>query len=100
MRRGATSRDQEGGVQPSSSPPTQPQSSYTELMKQFLLSFTEGFSQLGIQLAAVFMHKVPELAGVGEVQPSLLPRCGGKSHSSFFLAAECLFLCILHPSGT
>lgn len=43
-------------------------SAYAELMKQSLLSHLQElvgfFSQLGIQLAAVFMHKMPELAGV------------------------------------
>lgn len=59
------------------------------------------FFQLGIQLAAVFLQKVQELAGVGGVQPFCAPpRCWGKSHSSFFLAAECLFLCILQLAGT
>lgn len=67
------------------------------------LCFTGGifFPQLGIQLAAVFLQKVQELAGVGGVQPfPAPPRCWGKSHSSFFLAAECLFLCILQLAGT
>ena len=54
------------------SPSHQPQppgltSAYAELMEQFLLSdLQKGFfsPQLGIQLATVFMHKVPELARV------------------------------------
>lgn len=79
-------------------------SACAELMKFLLLSpLQEGFffSQLGIQLAAVFLQKVQELAGIGGVQPfSAPPRCWGKSHSSFFLAAECLFLCILQLAGT
>lgn len=60
-----------GGRTTGLSPSRRPQqltSAYAELMKQFLLShLQEGcfFSpQLGIQLAAVFMHKAPELARV------------------------------------
>lgn len=100
----AGSSNQRGGVGAlllPTTPSLELVSAYAELMEQFLLSFTEGFSQLGIQLAAVFVHSVPELAGVrGGAALPCSPRCGGKSHSSFFLAAECLFLCILHLSGT
>lgn len=55
------------GLSPSHRPqPLKLTSAYTELMKQFLLSHLQKFffSQLRIQLAAVFMHKMPELAGV------------------------------------
>lgn len=56
------------GLSPSHRP-QQLTSTYAELMKQFLLSFTGGLPappppQLRIQLAAVFIHKVPELARV------------------------------------
>lgn len=53
---------------PPSRQPQQLTSAYAELMRRGCCFFF--FTQLGIQLAAVFMHKVPELAGV-RIGPAL-----------------------------
>lgn len=79
-------------------------SACAELMKFFLLSaLPEGFffSPAWNSVSSRFPAESAGIGWLGGVQPFPAPsRCWGKSHSSFFLAAECLFLCILQLAGT